>query len=70
MAKLKVQYKDAQIYVQSKLDRNETFNDRELQVFNTKLIRGLMRPKITGEKKITYSAPNGVEIRKWIRSSR
>ena len=68
MAKLKVQYKNAQIYVKSKLDRNESVNDREMQIFNTKLIRGLMRPKVTGKNKITYSAPNGITLYRYLRS--
>jgi len=68
MAKLKVQYQNAQIFVKSKLDRNETINNRELQAFDTKLIRGLMRPKVTGNNKIIYSAPNGVTLQKYLRN--
>lgn len=68
MAKLKVKYKNAQIYVQSKLDRNETINERELQIFGAKLIRGLMRPRVAKKNKIIYSAPNGVTLQKHLRS--
>lgn len=68
MAKLKVQYKNAQIYVQSKLDRNEAINERELQIFGAKLIRGLMRPRVVKKNKIIYSAPNGVTLQKHLRS--
>jgi hypothetical protein len=68
MVKLKVQYKDAQIYIQSKLGRNEAINERELHIFGAKLIRGLMRPSVTKKNKITYSAPNGVTLQKYLRS--
>ena len=52
MAKLSVDFKNGQITVKSKLQKNEQINERELSVFQNKMIRGLMRPIVRNEKKI------------------
>lgn len=67
MAKYKVVYKNAQIMVKSRLDKRETVNMQDMQLFQTKLIRGLMRPVIEGERKITYNAPIGITLQKFLK---
>lgn len=46
MAKIKVYTKNNQLTVISKLEKTEVVNERDIQVFQTKLIRGLMRPVV------------------------
>lgn len=66
MSKLKISYRNNQINIKSRLDRSEDVSERELQVFYEKLIRGLMRPKVEGAKKISYIAPNGIGLKKYL----
>lgn len=68
MSKFKVSFKDSQIFVKSKLDKNEDINQSELQLFQDKLIRGLMRPKETGKRKIEYLAPGNVTLFTYLQS--
>lgn len=62
MSKLKVKYQDSQVIVTAKLDKNEEINQKEIEIFNSKFIRGLMRPKVLGNKKIEYLAPGNVSL--------
>ena len=62
MAKFKVSYKDSQILVKSKLDKTELVNQKEIDVFDSKFIRGLMRPKVIGSRKIEYLAPGNITL--------
>lgn len=57
MAKFKISFKESQILVKSKLERNEEIDERELDIISQKFISGLMRPKVTGNRKIEYSGP-------------
>lgn len=66
--KLKVSHKDNQINVKSKLSKAEEINQREMEIFQQKLVRGLMRPQIAGKKKMIYCAPEGVTLRKHLKS--
>ncbi len=68
MAKFKVSFKDSQIIVKSKLDKSELINQKEVDVFNSKFIRGLMRPKVNGNKKIEYLAPGNVTLFSYLQS--
>lgn len=68
MTRFKIKYKNNQIIIISKLDKNISFNQKEIEIFNSKFIRGLMRPKITGDKKIEYLAPGNVSLSSHIKS--
>lgn len=68
MARLRVKYKDNQIIVSRRLDKNCFVNQKEIEIFNSKFIRGLMRPKVTGYKKIEYFAPGNISLSAYIRS--
>ncbi len=68
MAKLSVDFKNGQITVKSKLQKNEQINERELSVFQNKMIRGLMRPIVRNEKKIDYNAPIGIYLKRYLQS--
>lgn len=68
MAKLSVDFKNGQITVKSKLQKAEQFNERELSVFQNKMIRGLMRPVVRNERKIDYTAPIGIYLKRYLQS--
>lgn len=68
MAKFKVSFKNSQITVKSKLDKSELINQKEINVFNSKFIRGLMRPKVNGSKKIEYLAPGNATLFSYLQS--
>lgn len=67
MAKIKAAVKKNQITVKSKLDKTEGINGRDIQVFQSKLIRGLMRPVVESERVITYTAPVGITLEKYLK---
>lgn len=59
MSKLKVKFKNSQITVKSKLSKDEQINAREVEILNSKIIRGIMKPTVEGEKKLSYLSPGG-----------
>lgn len=68
LRKLKLSFKDSQVIVKCKLNKDDVINEKDMEVFNLKFIRGLMRPKITGNKKIEYLAPGNVSLSTHIKS--
>lgn len=68
LRKFKINFKDSQVIVKCKLNKNDVISQKEMEVFNSKFIRGLMRPKITGDKKIEYLAPGNVSLSSYIKS--
>ena len=66
MARLKTIYKDGRITVKRKIKKEDELNLREIEIFNNKLIRGLMRPNIDKKHHIVYTAPSGVKLAKYI----
>lgn len=67
MSKIKISHKNNQIIAKTKLGRTEQVNQQEVAIFTTKWIRGLMRPVIVGDKKINYTAPNGILLEKYLK---
>ena len=67
-AKFKVKYKDSKIIVKEKLDKDERINQRELDILNSKMIRGIMKPTIEGERKLCYLAPIGITLEEYLGS--
>lgn len=68
MARLKVKYKENQITVSSRIEKNCSINQKEIELFNSKFIRGLMRPKVIKNNKIEYHAPGTLTLSKFIKS--
>lgn len=66
--KFKVKNKDSKITVKSKLDKDESVNQREVDVLNSKVIRGLMRPTVENGRKISYLSPGGVTLEEYLGS--
>lgn len=52
--KFKVKSKDSKITIKSKLDKDESINQREVDILNSKVIRGIMKPTVEGVGKISY----------------
>lgn len=67
-AKFKVKHKDSKIIVKERLDKDESINQREVDVLNSKVIRGLMKPTVEGDRKISYLAPTGVTLEEYLSS--
>ena len=68
MVRLKVKYKENQITVSSRIEKNCSINQKEIELFNSKFIRGLMRPKVIKNNKIEYHAPGTLTLSKYIKS--
>ena len=67
MSKLKVKFKDSQILIKSKLAKDEQVNFRELEILNSKIIRGIMKPTVEGNKKISYLSPSGIRLEAYLK---
>ena len=67
MSKLKVKFKDSQITVKSKLSKDEQINAREVEILNSKIIRGIMKPTVEGEKKLSYLSPGGIKLEAYLK---
>lgn len=67
MARLSTKQKNDQIIVKRKLVWGEKISEREVQVFKSTLIRGLVRPNVEG-KKITYTVPGNQTLQKYLQS--
>ncbi len=66
MLRLKVILKQGRIIIKERIQRGEEINIRELELFNRKLIRGFMRPNWQGGRKIVYTSPDGVALKKYL----
>lgn len=67
MSKLKVKFKNSQITVKSKLSKDEQINAREVEILNSKIIRGIMKPTVEGEKKLSYLSPRGIKLEAYLK---
>ena len=52
MRNVKVSHKNGQLIIRTKIEKDEAINPRELQIFQTKLIRGLLRPVVEKNNQI------------------
>ena len=68
MSKYKVSIKDSYIRVKYKLGRNETIKQSDIDVFSSKFIRGLMRPKVVSNKRVEYSSPGNTTLKQYLGS--
>lgn len=62
MAKYKVKAKDCQLEVKVKLSMREKLNERQLEFFIGKYIRGLLKAKIRKKNCIDYYGPIGISL--------
>ena len=66
MGKFKVSTKNEQLVVKKRLDKGVEINQRELEILKGKLLRGIMRPKVEAYRKITFYAPKGITLQKYL----
>lgn len=66
--KFKVKSKDSKITIKSKLNKDESINQREVDILNSKVIRGIMKPTVEGSRKISYLSPAGVTLEEYLGS--
>lgn len=62
MAKFKIKTKDCQLQVKVKLSFKEEINDRQLDFFSGKYIRGLLKVRSKKKKSIEYYGPIGISL--------
>ena len=67
-SKFKVKSKDSKITIKSKLYKDESINQREVDILNSKVIRGIMKPTVEGSRKISYLSPAGVTLEEYLGS--
>ena len=53
--------------VKSKLSKDEQINAREVEILNSKIIRGIMKPTVEGEKKLSYLSPGGIKLEAYLK---
>lgn len=68
MAKYRITSKGSLVTIKSKLALGEQINERELELFNRQLFRGCFRPRVEGKKEIIYTAPDAINICKFLRA--
>lgn len=68
MAKIKVKDSNNQITVKCKLEKYEGIYSRDIQIFQSKLIRGLARPCVEDDKKLSYSIQTGRSLEEFLTS--
>ncbi|MBR3173278.1 MAG: FHA domain-containing protein [Eubacterium sp.] len=66
--KMRVRHNGSNIMILEKLDRDETINQKEVELLNTKIIRGIMRPTVMGINKLSYICPEGITLEKYVRA--
>ena len=66
--KMKIKHNGSNIMIQEKLDRDESINQREVDLLNTKIIRGIMRPTVLTFNKLSYICPEGITLEKYVRA--
>lgn len=66
MADFKAYVKDGELIVKSRLGKTERINENDIKIFQTKLVRGIMRPTQESERKIIYSSPAGIPLSEYL----
>lgn len=62
MARFKVKTKDCQLEVKAKLSFKEKMNERQLDFFSSKYIRGLLKVQDKSKNSISYYGPIGISL--------
>lgn len=66
MKRIQVLHKNGQLNVKTVLFSDETIDQEEIGLFNSKLITGMMRPTVLKSNKILYTASEGVSLADYI----
>lgn len=68
MSKLKIKNADNQITVISHLESGESVNQQELQMMNSIVLKGIMKPTLLKKNKLSYLSPRGYTLRQFLQS--
>lgn len=60
--RFKTKIKNEQLTVKAKLSFGDEVNDREIEVFAHKLIRGFLKPNHVKKSVVEYTGPNGISL--------
>ncbi len=63
MAKIKVKVRNCRLNVKVRLSMKERLNERQLQVFSGKYIRGMLKVEEVKKHMVEYSGPMGISLR-------
>lgn len=66
MSKLKVKYRENQIVVHCRLNRTEVLDEQQLNIMQSRIIRGIMKPVLKSSRKFSYIAPDGIPLKKYL----
>lgn len=67
MKRMRAIRKNGQINIKTVLGRDEKINEKELYIFESRMLRGFMKPIITGHNKIEYITPEGVSLKEFLK---
>lgn len=66
MPSLKLKNHANKVQFKVKLINNESLNQRDINIMNSAVIRGIVIPQISGEKKLVYSLANVVDLKTFL----
>lgn len=69
MAKFKSKIKSDQLFVKVKISSNEKISDRELELLQSKPIRGLLKTKLIRKNVLQYSGPKAITLESYFKKS-
>ena len=64
--RISTEIEGGQTFVKCKVGWTEMIISRELKIFDKRLIRGLMKPSVKGERRIEYAVPNGITLKAYL----
>ena len=65
--RISTEIEGGQTFVKCKVGWTEMIISRELKIFDKRLIRGLMKPSVKGERRIEYAVPNGITLKAYLK---
>ena len=66
MPSLKLKNHANKVQFKVKLINNESLNQRDINIMNSAVIRGIVIPQISGGKKLVYSLANVVDLKTFL----
>lgn len=66
MPSLKLKNHANKVQFKVKLINNESLNQRDINIMNSDVIRGIVIPQISGGKKLVYSLANVVDLKTFL----
>lgn len=64
----KVSSKKGLITIKVKLSKNEELNEREIQIFQRRILRGMIRPEVLNRRKLQYAVTKSTPLKKYLKN--